>query len=68
VYTRLVRGGTVIATSGCSAVSFSDTPGAGTHAYYLQVRADTPSSFGNPANSVSGTASERSLMVMETKR
>jgi hypothetical protein len=62
---RLVRGSTELMQSSANnpAMSFSDTPTAGTYTYRLQVRTDV---IGSP-NTYAGI-SNRSLFAIETKR
>ncbi len=57
---RLLRDSTVLMTSNSAAMSFGEQPDAGTYTYYLQLLTNGSITL--------GSASNRSLFVIETKR
>ena len=63
---RLVRDGTELMQSSEAAMSYSETPSAGTYTYRLQGKSTNP--FGTTTTYYYAGASNRSLFVIETKR
>ena len=63
---RLVRGTTELMQSNEAAMSYSETPSAGTYTYKVQCLSSNP--FGATTITFNAGASNRSLFVIETKR
>jgi len=63
---RLVRGTTELMQSNEAAMSYSETPSAGTYTYKVQCQSSNP--FGATTITSYAGASNRSLFVIETKR
>ena len=63
---RLVRDSTELMQSNEAAMSYSETPGAGTYTYRVQCISSNP--FGATTITSNAGASNRSLFVIETKR
>ena len=68
VRSRILRDATVLAESSGSNISYIDTPGAGIFTYTLQVSIAPAVDFGTPWSTADGTATYRTLLVLETRR